>query len=253
MSTTVDAKRVRCAAPGALACLAAAACLAASGCGRLAAHGLNAEGVRLFEQARYDEAIQHFDRAVYRDPANADAYYNLASAYHRKGIQAGDPGTLRQAERYYHMARDRDPDHRESHRGLAVLLAEQGRSEEAFRLLQGWADRRPASPEPKVELARLMEEHGDRRAAEEHLLSALAMDSGHTRALVALGRLREESGSYGQALENYQRALAADRFQPAVAARVGALQSTVGPQRTLTAPPSNGNTRIVGGASATLR
>ena len=239
--------------PAALICLAAAVCLAAPGCGRLAAHGLNAEGVRLFDQARYDEAIQYFDRAVYRDPANADAYYNLASAYHRKGARTGDADSLRQAERYYHMARDRNPDHRECHRGLAVLLAEQGRSEEAFRLLQGWADRSPASPEPKVELARLLEEHGDRHTAEDQLLTALALDSRHTRALVALGRLREEAGAYGQALDNYQRALASDRFQPAVAARVAALQSAVGPPPTPTAPAPGGNTRIVGGSSATLR
>ena len=252
MSTIATAPRGARTPSTTVASLAIAVCLAAGGCGRFTANGLNAEGVRLFEQARYDEAIQHFDRAVYHDPNNADAYYNLAAVYHRQGATTGSEESLRQAERYYQMARDRDPDHRECYRGLAVLLAERGRAEEAFHLLQGWADRNPVSPDPRVELARFLEDHGDRRAAEEQLLSALSLDANHSRALVALGRLREESGAYAQALDNYQRALASDRFQPAVAARIAALQSTVG-HRPAAPPSSGGGTRLGSGSSTTLR
>ena len=39
-----------------------------------AAQGRNAEGVRLFQQNRYQEALREFQEASYDDPGNADAY-----------------------------------------------------------------------------------------------------------------------------------------------------------------------------------
>jgi tetratricopeptide (TPR) repeat protein len=203
--------------------------LAASvGCGGLASQGLNAEGVRLFDQTRYPEAVEQFQRAIDRDPSNPDGYYNLAAAYHRMGVLNGQAADLTQAERYYYLCLDRDPDHRECYRGLGVLLVEQNRTEEAFRLLQGWADRRPNSPDPKIELARLYEELGDRDRAKQQLADALLVDAANSRALAALGRLREQDGDRLQALNNYQQSLAANRFQPDVASRVSSLQSSMG-------------------------
>jgi len=211
------------------ACVLLVCCLAAySGCGSFSSQGLNAEGVRLFEQARIEDAMQQFQRAVDHDPTNADGYYNLAASYHRMGVMNHRASDLAQAERYYYLCLDRDPEHRESYRGLAVLLAEQNRSEEAFRLLQAWADRRPNSPDPKIELARLYEEFGDRQRAKQQLSDALLADATNPRALAALGRIREQEGEQVQALNNYQQSLWANRFQPEVASRVTALQSSVG-------------------------
>jgi tetratricopeptide (TPR) repeat protein len=201
---------------------------ATAGCGSVASQGLNAEGVRLFDQTRYPEAAEQFQRAIDRDPSNPDGYYNLAAAYHRMGLLSGHAADLTQAERYYHLCLDRDPDHRECYRGLGVLLVEQNRSEEAFRILQGWADQRPNAPDPKIELARLYEEVGDRDRAKQHLADALQVDAANSRALAALGRLREQDGDRTQALNNYQQSLAANRFQPDVATRVASLQSSMG-------------------------
>jgi tetratricopeptide (TPR) repeat protein len=198
------------------------------GCGSVASQGLNAEGVRLFDQTRYPEAAEQFQRAIDRDPNNPDGYYNLAAAYHRIGVLNGRAADLTQAERYYYLCLDRDPEHRECYRGLGVLLMAQNRTEEAFRLLQGWADRRPNAPDPKIELARLYEEMGDRDRAKQQLADALLVDAANSRALAALGRLREQDGDRVQALNNYQQSLAANRFQPDVASRAASLQSSVG-------------------------
>ena len=202
----------------------------AAGCGSFAAQGLNAEGVRLFGQAQYPESIRQFQQAVFEDPNNADGYYNLASAYHRLGTQEGRASELAQAERYYNQCLDHAPDHRECHRGLAVLLLQQGRTAEAFRLLEGWVDRNPNSAEPKIELARLFEETGDRGAAKQHLVDALRVDERNPRALAALGRVREQLGETREAALAYQRSLWHDRFQPEVQARLAALQSALSPQ-----------------------
>jgi len=195
------------------------------GCGSVASRGINAEGVRLFQQSRYDEALQKFQKAIYVNPKDADGYYNLAATYHRLGVLNQRPSDLKQAEHYYHMCLDQNPDHRECYRGLAVLLVEQGRGEEAFRLLKGWADRRPDLADPKIELARLYEEFGDRETAKDYLVSALGVEPSNARALAALGRLRELSGDTLQALADYQRSLEADRFQEGVQQRVAALRS----------------------------
>lgn len=217
--------------------LLAAFCLPLAGCGSFAAQGLNSEGVRLFDRTRYQEAVQNFQKALDNDPANADALYNLASVYHRTGTLNNRPADLAQAEQYYNLCLGRDPNHAECYRGLAVLLAQQGRTDEAFRRIQSWADGNPASPDPRIELARLCEEFGDPAQARQHLAEALLADSSNARALAALGRLSEQAGDRVRALQNYQQSLVADRFQPEVASRVATLQSAVGASPAVGSPP----------------
>lgn len=223
-----------------------------AGCGGMAAQGLNAEGVRLYDQAHHHEAVQQFEKAISSDPDNADAYYNLAAVYHRMGVVNRDPSLVAQAEHYYNQCLDRAEDHHQCYRGLAVLLVEQERSEEAFRLIEGWADRNPSSAEPKIELARLFEEFGDRQAAKDHLIEALSADPRNARALAALGRIREQMGEHALALNDYQQSLWQDRFQPQVAARVAALRSAFGPTNT-TIPSAPQDTRLVTRNSNPLR
>ena len=212
--------------------------LALGGCGEFAAQGRNAEGVRLFQQARYQEAMREFQEALYDDPNDADAYYNLAATYHRLGRLEHRQADLDQAECYYNQCLDRDPNHTDCYRGLAVLLAEQGRKDDAFRLVEGWVQRQPTSADAKIELARLNDEFGNRQAAKEQLIEALAADPDNPRALTALGKIREEAGDKAQALANYQRSLAEDDRQPEVASRVTALQG--GPAVASDGFPSHG-------------
>ena len=84
-----------------------------------------------------------FQEATYDDPEDADGYYNIAATYHRLGRQGHCQADLSQAEKYYNHCLDRNPNHAECYRGLAVLLAEQGRKDEAFRLIEGWVQREP--------------------------------------------------------------------------------------------------------------
>ena len=220
--------------------------LTLTGCGGFNAQGRNAEGVRLFQQAQYQEAVKQFQEATYSDPNNADAYYNLAATYHRLGRLEHHKTDLDQAETNYNLCLDREPGHTDCYRGLAVLLAEQGRKDEAFRLLEGWVQRQPGSADAKIELARLNDEYGNRQAAKEYLIEALAAAPDNPRALTALGKIREETGDKAQALANYQRSLWQDNRQPEVAARLTALQNGA-------APAANPGTRVVDRDTTTLR
>lgn len=210
---------------GPLRAVSAGILLGLAGCGEFNAQTRNADGVRLFQQARYQEAAKQFQEAAYAEPTNADAYYNLAATYHRIGKQEHRQADLDQAESYYNLCLDRNAAHTDCYRGLAVLLAEQGRNDEAFRLLEGWVQREPNSADAKVELARLNDEFGNRQVAKDQLIEALAVQPDNARALTALGKIREEAGETSQALANYQRSLCYDNRQPQVAARVTALQA----------------------------
>jgi tetratricopeptide (TPR) repeat protein len=200
--------------------------LSLAGCSGLIAQSRNAEGVRLYQETRYQEALREFQEASYADPRDADSYYNIAATYHRMGRQSRSESDLKLAEKYYNDCFNHDPNHVECHRGLAVLLVEQGRKDEAFQLLQRWADCQPKLADAKVELARLHDEFGNQQMARDCLIEAIEAQPDNPRALTALGKIREDAGDKTQALENYQRSLASDYRQPYVAARVAALQKT---------------------------
>lgn len=225
-----------------LLCLAAAA-LGTSGCTQMMASGQNANGVRLHQQGFYQGAVERFQQAILTDPANADGYYNLAATYHQLGKTQNNESFLQQAESYYHQCLDRNANHRDCYRGLAVLLVEQERSEDAVRLLEGWAQKSPALADPRIELARISEEFGDKDAALKHLQDALALEPSNSRALVALGHVQEELGNQAQALANYQRALSLDRWNTELQARATAMQQALSttPLTASAAAPASAN------------
>jgi tetratricopeptide (TPR) repeat protein len=216
----------------------------------MAADGQNLQGVRMYQQGQYEGAMQRFQKAVATDPANADAYYNMAATLHRMGTARSDNNLLGQAETLYNQCLDLDDSHADCYRALAVLLAETGRSDRAFNLLKNWAVRSPNTADARIELARLYEEFGDRETAKAHLTEALHIDQYSSRAWNALGRLREQSGDYTQALADYQRSYGLNHFQPEIAERIAALHRTVSGQPSTTSP--NG-TRIVNSGTPTTR
>ncbi len=188
---------------------------------------MNAEGTRFFQQGNSAAAIRRFEEAIATNPRDPDSYYNLATSFHHLAKAGGHESYWGQAENFYVQCLDKDPKHTEAYRGLAVLLVEQNRPEQAVRLLEGWRDRQPFAATPKIELARLNEELGDVRAAEENLLSALAIDATNPRARTALGKIREDQGDLQQALSDYSIALARNPRQPQLQARVAALATSV--------------------------
>lgn len=205
--------------------VAAFAAIAAAGCNQVNSQALNAEGVRLYQQGNYAQAAGKFQEAIASDDRSATSYYNLAAALHKSGKLAGNQADLQQAERLYNQCLEYDPNHTECYRGLAVLLAETGRQDASYRLLEGWAARSPKLADPRIELARMLEESNNLDQATSRLVEAVAIDPHNARALTALGRLREVSGDRAQALANYQRSLAINRYQPEITARVAALQA----------------------------
>jgi tetratricopeptide (TPR) repeat protein len=227
------------------AALFAAIC---GGC-QFAAPAQNAEGVKMFQQAYYQGALQRFQQAIASDPHNSDGYYNLAATYHQMARQHAQPVDWQQAEAYYGQCLQRNPSHADCHRGLAVLLTERGRQQESFRLLEAWAARNPGSASPRIELARLYDEAGNPQMAKERLVEAVQIEPNNARALAALGNIREQLGDATQALANYERSLNVNQFQPQLSARVASLRSAMTPP--VSTPP--GGTRVVTTPNGRLR
>jgi len=184
--------------------------VAGSGC-QMMSHTQNSDGVRMFQQAYYQGALQSFQQAIQSDPKNPDGYYNLARTYHQLGKLHNQPADLQQAESYYHQCLDRDPNKQDCYRGLAVLLMEQNRSGDAFKLMEGWAARNPSLASPKIELARLYEETGNREAAKSQLIEAVGVDPNNSRALAALGKLREDADVLALFSASFAEAIAVGR------------------------------------------
>lgn len=192
------------------------------GC-RWSSTGQNRVGVQMFEQGRYPEALQQFQTALSSDPANPDAYYNLASTYHKVAVAQKDQRLIEQAESLYNQCLDLSPNHIDCHRGLAVLLAESGRPDSALRLLKNWAGANPQMSDPRVELGRLHQEFGQSKVAEQYLDEALALNPSDFRAWTAKGKMREAAGDWGQALQDYQQSLAINSLQPNLYQQVASL------------------------------
>lgn len=208
----------------------------ASGCRNMASSSLNTEGVQLYQQGNYQQASDRFQQAIAKDPGSAGGYYNLAAALHKTGTLYNRPNDLRQAELLYNQCLERDPNHGECYRGLAVLLTETNRGTDAVRLLESWSVASAGSAEPRIEMARLYEEFGQIEQAKSKLVEALAGDPHNARALTALGRLRDQQGDHAQALANYQRSLQINRFQPQVTSRIAALQGALNAPASATQP-----------------
>ncbi|RIK75246.1 MAG: hypothetical protein DCC68_21565 [Planctomycetota bacterium] len=222
-SASVRARVVR----GSVRWSAVLAVVAATGCG-VASYQNNSTGVQLFEQGNYDGAARRFQQAIADDPAFADGYYNLASTHHRLWKLRGTPNDAAQAEQLYRLSIDRDAEHREAYRGLATLMNEQGRSQEAFTLIDTWASRSTKPAEARVELAKLYQEYNDYASAQARLREAIEIDPRNARAFAELAQLQERIGDPTQALTNYTRSYDLNRAQPEVEQRIASLRSLQG-------------------------
>jgi len=209
-----------------------------------AAQNHTAEGMRFYGQARYDAAMTAFQSALRANPNDANALYNVAATYHqsaRASLQMGNAAAAQQqyeqASRYYQLALLQDPNHVDSHRGLAALHMDCQNPDAAFALLLNWVNTNPISADPKLELARLYQEFAQiaalqgraevaqqsRDATLHYLQLVLVTEPSNYRALRALGFLREQGGDIPGAVFEYKRSLQANPQQRDLEERVAAL------------------------------
>lgn len=206
------------------------------------ANSYNAQGVRMMNASRTEEALDFFEQAKNANPKNPDAYYNCGAVYHQTAINSERESDFQMAKYYYDLCLDLSPNHPQCLRAKAALLCDVGESDEAFRLVEAWVNRQPSSAEPRIELARLYDEHNQLARARDCLNDAVAIDNRNVRAYTALGSVRERMGDRDQAIMAYEHAIALDPYQPNVNTRLASLRYATPPSTAPTIAPQGENT-----------
>lgn len=212
------------AATAGLSALLAAGCAASTS----SATAHNAAGVESFSAGRYDDAIAYFQESLEDNPSNAEAYYNLASAYQRKAAETGDTVLLGQAEDAYWTALENNPNSETivcCYRGLATSAMARGDGNAALQTLEAWRDRNPDSIEPKLEIAYLLEAQQKDSEAYDVLKQVAAEAPNDYRAFYKMGVLAERAGDLTDAMENAETAHKLNPSDRIVAQRMNSLEA----------------------------
>jgi tetratricopeptide (TPR) repeat protein len=124
----------------------------ATGCNKLRARDQLNKGVSSYKNARYEEAIDHFQQAVTLDPGLLNARLYLATAYAQQyipGVDAEDNNRLgQQAIDQYKAVLERDPKSINSVKGIAYIYLQMKKFEDAKTFYRKALDIDPNDPEP---------------------------------------------------------------------------------------------------------
>ena len=136
---------------------AALALFSATGCDKLRARDQLNKGVQAYKNSRYEEAIDHFQKAVSYDPSLINARLYLATAYLQQyipGADTEDNNRLgQQAVDEYKSVLERDPQNVNSVKGIAYLYLQMKKFEDAKQYYRKAAELDPNDPEPYYSVA----------------------------------------------------------------------------------------------------
>jgi tetratricopeptide (TPR) repeat protein len=133
----------------------ALAFLSATGCDKLRARDQLNKGVKAYKDAKFEQAIDHFQQAVQLDPHLTNARMYLATAYVSQYVPGLDsPDNLRtadQAIKEYQTVIDSKPSKEQiknSAKGVAYLYLNEKKWDEAKKYYRLASDQDPNDPEP---------------------------------------------------------------------------------------------------------
>src|SRR5579863_104314 len=116
-----------------LVSVAGLAIVSATACDKLKARDQLNKGVQAYKNARYEEAIDHFQSAISLDPSLLNARLYLASAYTQQYIPGADtPDNNRMAQQAideYKSVLERDPKNINSVKGIGYLYMQLNKSD----------------------------------------------------------------------------------------------------------------------------
>src|ERR1700741_2245686 len=134
-----------------------AALLSVTGCDKLKARDQLNKGVNSYKNAKYEEAIDHFQQSVSLDPSLINARLYLATAYAQQYIPGADtPDNNKMAEEainQYKEVLNRDPKNINSVKGIAYLYLQMKRFNDAKEFYRKATELDPNDPEPYYSVA----------------------------------------------------------------------------------------------------
>jgi len=131
--------------------------LSTTGCAKLQARDQLNKGVQSYKNAKYEEAITHFQEAVRLDPTLLNARLYLATAFAQQYIPGADaPDNNKMAEQaieQYQGVLERDPKNINSVKGIAYLYLQMKKFEQAKEYYKKASALDPNDPEPYYSVA----------------------------------------------------------------------------------------------------
>jgi Tfp pilus assembly protein PilF len=181
-------------------------------------HDFNDDGIFLYQQGDYNHARLCFEAALGQCPDDPNLLYNIGECRVRAGQLAA-------AERSFQDCLTHAPNHVECRHAFASLLYDEGRREEAVRMVTEWTQHNPKLSSPYVEDAYLWHRYGDLPRAVEQLQTALALNPHDPYALAELGRVYDDMNLTNRAVDMYERSLLIHPQEPDIKARLTALRA----------------------------
>lgn len=181
-------------------------------------------GVQNFQKGDFNRAREDFQAALALQPNHLSLLYNLGQCYDRLG-------QTQQAEQYYRLCLQQQPNDAGCRHALDELLVQNKRFSEARQMTQDWLTREPKLSAAYAEDGWLYQKQGDPISAIKRYQRAVYLDPQNTLALIEMGRIYEEVLNYpSRALKLYQTALEYDPNQPDLIKHVNRLRTRgVGP------------------------
>jgi Tfp pilus assembly protein PilF len=204
-------------------CLALAGCITTPTSERVQI--FNDDGVYLFAQGQYREALENFELALTLQPGDAGLLFNAGQCHDRLGH-------WQTAEKYYLESLQLHAKHLEARQAYITLLYRTGRAAQADQLIDDWLHQQPDLADAYVLDAWRLRQQNAVPQAHARLQQALALDPHHSRALTELAIIYEQTGMPERAYVLYERILARDPRQHEVAQRLAELRAK-GVQRPL--------------------
>ena len=138
-----------------LGCLALV--LSATSCQKLKARDQLNKGVQAYKNAKYEDAINHFQQSVADDPTLINARLYLATAFAQQYIPGADtPDNNKNAEQaieQYKIVLQTDPKNINSIKGIAYLYLQMKKFDLAKEYYKKASDADPNDPEPYYSVA----------------------------------------------------------------------------------------------------
>ena len=131
--------------------------ISTTGCSKLRARDQLNKGVNAYKNAKYEEAINHFQQAVSLDPTLLNARLYLATAFAQQYIPGADaPDNNKMAEQaidQYKEVLQRDPKNVNSVKGIAYLYLQMKQFDKAKEFYRKATELDPNDPEPYYSVA----------------------------------------------------------------------------------------------------
>jgi tetratricopeptide (TPR) repeat protein len=160
-------------------------------------------GAALQSEDRFDEAIEHYRRAIALRSDYAPAYNNMGAALRARG-------QVPEAIASYERALALRPDYREAHYNLANALLDQGKVDDAIDHFRGALQSAPGSADAHNNLGIALAAKGQSDEAISEFREALRLDPDSSKAHRNLGDVLASQRMQEDAIEHLRRAVQLD-------------------------------------------